>query len=129
MVTYISRMDWLCSQNRQHLDHIHISTILYGTAQICITDKAQHGAFSSLQVYGPEFTAFLSSMLSRSLQLLPKATCRGISNILGSFARLNLNPDDLVPGSGDSLAQQFVYKMGTATDQSYSSVLLACVSS
>ena len=65
-------------------------------------------------------------MLTNLRQLLPTTTCREISSILWSFAKMNLNPDDLVPGSVDSLAQQFVHDMDTANHQHYASLTLAC---
>ena len=127
MSMYGSNMQQLCSRSQEHLNHIHISAILYGTAQIFLADKRHHDKNFSVDVYGPSFRAFLSRMLTIMLELLLAATCRATSSILWSFAKLNLNPDELVPGSVDSLAERFVHEMDTASDQAYAHFASACV--
>lgn len=78
------------------------------------------------KVYG-ELRAFLRRMLQRLRSVLSEYDSRSISNAFWSFAKLKFNPDNLLPGTLDCLAERYIQTMHTASGQSHSSTLLACV--
>ena len=63
---------------------------------------------------------------ARLQPLLPAIGARIAADVLWSSAKLGLDPDALVPGMTDSLAQQFMADMDAANGQEFANVLVAC---
>ena len=70
--------------------------------------------------------AFLTKMFHSLQPLLPDVEAWQAANMLWSSAQLGLNPDALVPGMTDSLAQRFMIDMDAADGQNFANVLEAC---
>lgn len=123
---YTARMDELCYAKQKTLDYMHISAILHGTARVCQSAAAVYSNW--LPQEGVEqLHAFLSRQLVMLQQVMPDVRCRQASSIFWAFGRLHINPDDLVPGTVDALAQQFLADIASARGQSYASLLSACL--
>ena len=122
---YIARMDQLCSSSQTHLSHRHLSAILHGLVQICMSAERVFGNWQRLQAADLELEPFLFRVLHQLQNVIPSVTSRNASSILWSFAKLRINPDSLLPGIVDSVAQQFIHKQGHATDQCYANLMLA----
>ena len=123
---YIMRMDDLCYAKQKRLDYMHISAILHGTARIYHSAAVVHSNW--LPQEGVEqLHAFLSRQLVMLQQVMPDVRCRQASSIFWAFGRLHINPDKLVPGTVDGLAQQFLADIKSARGQSYASLLSACL--
>ena len=123
---YISSMDAFCSVFETQLNAIHFSAIIYGTAQVYMAAQESYGRKPQAPSPDSSLQHFLSKLLAMTPRFLPHLGCREISSILWSFAKLHLDPDELQPGTVDSLCQRFIDDIDHATDRSYSSLLSAC---
>ena len=125
LVNHCRHMELLCCVCKQHVNHIHLSAIFHGTA--AVSQSARFTAISQQSPVQIELDHFLSSMLLRLKRCLPHVQPRQASSILWSFAKMGVNPDDLVHNMTDSLVQQFMRKMHSADGQGFATLLLACV--
>lgn len=125
LVSHCHHMELLCCVCKQHLNHIHLSAIFHGAAKLC--QSARFSATSQQSPVQAELDHFLSSMLLRLKRCLPHIQPRQASSILWSFAKMQINPDDLVHNMTDCLGQQFIRKMDAADGQGFATLLLACV--
>ena len=127
LTKYCQHMEFLCFRCKESLNHIHVSAVVYGTAKVC--NAAIQGQnlkhHDTLQLH--QLHSFLYRMLFRLQYFLPRIQPRQASSILWSCASLGVNPDSLIPGIVDELAQQFLRNMSSADGQSFASLLLACV--
>ena len=126
LLLYFKRMAQMCHDLGRQLDHIHISTILYGTATVIVSIDEECKDQQLPKHAQQELEAFLRFMLDRLQLVLPDIKARGASGILWSFAKIGINPDTLVPGTVDKVAQQYTCHIKTAVGTSYASLLWAC---
>ena len=115
----------LCSRPGTIIAPPHLNAIIGATAkawtlaQPRLSQQKQEHAHHQMH-------AFLTGMFHRLQTLLPDVEARQAANILWSSAQLRLNPDALLPGMTDSLAQQFMVDMDAAIGQEFANVLVAC---
>ncbi|DBA85715.1 TPA: hypothetical protein ACH3X1_005286 [Trebouxia sp. C0004] len=126
MEAYYGCLDQICRSSEKQLDSIHISAAVYGTAKVWIAAKTRHSGWCGKQQADQKLRSFIVRMLQRLEPLLPAVSARQAANLLWSSAQLRLNPDALVPGMTDSLAQEFIIDMDAATGQEHANVLVAC---
>ena len=126
MTLYISRMDQHFDATQGKLDYRHVSGALYGTARIWMSAQQNRHSVYARGHADQDLQDFLGRMLSWLQLVLPRIGSREASSIFWCFARLAIDPDTLVPGIVDSLAQQFINDQRNATGQSYASILLSC---
>lgn len=125
---YISSMDEFCSAFETQLSAVNFSAIIYGTAQVYMAAQDSYG--NKWQAPPPDsgLQDFLFKLLAMTPRFLPHLGCREASSILWSFSKMHLDPDELQPGTVDSLCQRFIDDIDHATDRAYSSLLVACSS-
>ncbi len=126
MEAYYGSMDQMCRYSEKQLNCIHISAAVYGTAKVWIAAKTSHSGWYAKQQADQKLRSFIVRMLQRLEPLLPAVSTRQAANLLWSSAQLRLNPDALVPGMTDSLAQEFIVDMDAASGQELANVLVAC---
>ena len=103
-----------------------MSAIVYGTAKVWTAAAERRSGWVAKEQAEQNLRSFTARMLKRLHPLLPAVGVRLTANVLWSSAKLGLNPDALVPGMTDSLAQQFVADMNAANGQDFAAVLVAC---
>ena len=108
------------------IDPSHLNAIIGATAKAWTPARASLGQQQQQQQAHHEIHAFLTEMLQRLQPLLPDVGAREAANLLWTSAKLGLNPNALVPGMTDSLAQEFMADMDVAIGQEFANVLLAC---
>ncbi len=126
MEAYYSCMDQMCHQSEKQLNYLHISALFYGTAKAWTAAAERHSGWVAQEQTKQNLHSFIARMLKRLQPLLPAVNARLTANVLWSSALLGLNPDALVPGMTDSLAQQFMADMDAANGQDFAAVLVAC---
>ncbi len=108
------------------IDPSHLNAIIGATAKAWTPARASLGQQQQQQQAHHEIHAFLTEMLQRLQPLLPDVGAREAANLLWTSAKLGLNPNALVPGMTDSLAQEFMADMDVAIGQEFANVLVAC---
>ena len=103
-----------------------MSAIVYGTAKVWTAAAERRSGWVAKEQAEQNLRSFTARMLKRLHPLLPAVGVRLTANVLWSSAKLGLNPDALVPGMTDSLAQQFVADMNAVNGQDFAAVLVAC---
>ena len=126
MEAYYSCMDQMCCQSEKQLNYVHINAIVHGTAKVWTAAGERHSCWVAGVQAKHHMRIFIARMLRRLQPLLPAIGARIAANVLWSSAKLGLDPDALVPGMTDSLAQQFMADMDTASAQNFANVLVAC---
>ena len=126
MEAYYCCIDQMCRYSKKQLKSKHISAAVYGTAKVWTVAQASHSGWYSEQQADQKLRSFMVRMLHRLEPLLPTVSARQAANLLWSSARLRLNPDALVPGMTDGLAQEFIFDVDAATAQELANVLVAC---
>ena len=132
MTMYHSRMQALCNGGNADFDYSCISAIQQGTAPMwgvpLDTDEDCHKQETTHQ----QQHALLCAALKRLQHMMPNMapSVSDISSIFGSFGQLGVDPDALVPGVMDSLAQQFRLDIHAASGRSLAQLLKhACICS
>ena len=126
MEAYYSCMNQVCCQAEKQLNYVHINAIVHGTAKVWTAAEDRHSHWVAGAQAEQNLRSFIARMLWRLQPLLPAIGARLAANILWSSAKLGLDPDALVPGMTDSLAQQFMADMDAANGQEFATVLVAC---
>ena len=128
MEAYYSCIDQMCCQSEKQLNYVHLNAIVHGTAKVWTAAGERHGCWVAGVPAEQNMRFFIARMLQRLLNqpLLPAIGARIAANVLWSSAKLGLDPDALVPGMTDSLAQQFMTDMDAANGQEFANVLVAC---
>jgi hypothetical protein len=126
MEAYYSCMDQMCCQSEKQLNYAHISAIVHGTAKVWTAAGGRRSCWVAEGRPEQNLRSFIARMLRRLQPLLPAVGARLVATVLWSLAKLGLNPDALVPGMTDSLAQQFMADMNAANGLPLATVLFAC---
>ena len=126
MEAYYGCMDQMCCCSTKQLNCIHISAIVNGTAKLWGAAGTRQSGLAGEQQAEQNLRDFIARMLERLEPLLPAVSARAAASLLWSSAKLGLNPNALVPGMTDSLAQEFMADIDAATGQQLASVLVAC---
>jgi len=124
MEAYYSCIEQMCCQSEKQLNYLHMSAIVYGTSKVWTTAAERHSGWVAEEQAGQNLRSFIARMLKRLHPLLPAVGARLTANVLWSSAKLGLNPDALVPGMTDGLAQQFMADMDAANGQDFATVHL-----
>ncbi len=123
--SFYKGMAALCSRSESCINHMHLNAIIGATAKAWTTARGRFAQQKQQQAHH-QMQAFLTKMFWSLQPLLPDVEARQAANMLWSSAQLGLNPDALVPGMTDSLAQQFMVDMDAADGQNFANVLEAC---
>lgn len=127
VAAYLAHMSQLCHQLDNGLDHMHMNALFHGTAKVWLTAMDSCHQQVIQQQLRQHLVAFLLPAVMHLRRVLPEVDARGVSSMFWSFAKMQVNPNTLVPGTLDGLAQQFVEDIDSANDQSHATLLLACV--
>ena len=124
---YCKSLEHLCHQTNISLDDMHINAMLHGTAKVWLTFKASCRDHEKQQQMHTNMKAILTAALTLLQPAIFNVGTRGVSSMFWSFAKLSINPDILLPGTVNGLTQRFIQEIHTANDQSYATLLMACV--
>ena len=123
---YLSSLEKICQSSGQRLSYQQINAVFNGAAKVWMSAQHENSSWSQQQQLDQDLHGFLRTMLHRLHLGLPQMDCRGASNILWAFSRMQVNPDELLPGTVNGLAHRFVKDIDSANGHSYASFMLAC---
>ena len=128
VASYMHCMQSLCQKEKADLDYTSLSAILQGTANMYGGAPDDRSTWDQQGAAQQQQAALLCTVLEKLQQMVPESTAdvSNISSIFWSFGQLGVDPNALVPGVLDSLAQQFTLGIHAASGQSLAQVLKAC---
>ena len=112
----------ICEKPESCVNHIHLTAILGGLAKAWAAAEACH-AIQNHQQAVDDLHRFAARILG-TLQPMCKALgVREASNLLSSLSKLSINPNRMVVGPLDAIAQQLMANMHLANGQDLAEVL------
>ena len=121
---FYSHIMTVCAKPESCVNHIHLTAILGGLAKAWETAEACH-AFQNHQQAVDHLHRFTAKMLELLQPVCKALSVREASNLLSSLSKLSINPDRMVAGTIDAIAQQFLANMHLANGQDLADVVAA----